>query len=352
MQSVIAERDVLALHVEPPKTRSRVHLWKHFLRRNNRATYRSKTPPSTAHAMDAIMHDVQTKTVTDTELNGKTSSLLHALHCEVRNIFYEHYFPPLPPSKAPLIRAHEYRPDDGLSFVDNKVCSETVGYLNLVSQAWSDCTWTVDLDHFFPPASSLSENDDAGAMYPDNVTADLTDADAAHVRTIEFSISAFVLPEVQGCRILSKAFVFQVHRLSTNRLIISSPLAEEYWHCAPDLELDSRIPKMLYRMHVALCLKQWYDKRRRGEGRRQAWTAAEIRGLLYLLQTTISELRDTEIKVTTWTGALEALEDCGVWNGRLPAGRKLRLHEIESYVLETASSEEGMLWVETWSGNV
>lgn len=258
--------------------------------------------------------------------NKPVLSLIQAMAPEIRNLVYEAYFPGLPPAKTPLLRAHEYSPSTGLCFVDKGVCSETLAYLAPIRDAWKSCTWTVDLDHFFPPIVPGAQTALCGAVRPADITARLADADAGRVRTLEFSTSAFALPAREGVDVLTAPFTFTITRLSTHRVIISSPLIEAQWRTDGDLLVDADICVLLSALHEALADKAAEDRLRaraagRGSGR-HAWDAQELRGLLEVVQKVMRAVlvRRTvdpawTAKEVPWAAVWAWLDANGVWDG-------------------------------------
>lgn len=276
--------------------------------------------------------------VADGQQGGCTLAMLHDAVGEIRNLVYDNYFPGLPAASTPLASAHEHRPDTGLCFVDKGVWSETQGYLEPFSKAWKDCVWTVDADRFVPAQVQEAGIALVGITSPADVVANLTDADAARIETIEISTSAFALPEAAGEGALTVPFVFQVHRLSTNRLLLSVPMADEWWQ-RDDVVVHESVSDLLVRLHQYLCAARWWDKYQRAGC--QVWTAKEIGQLLEVVGSIIAGCKaegqaaaGVGPRVLAWGEVWGELDGQGVWDGRLPGGSKMKMRYFGAYLRE------------------
>lgn len=252
--------------------------------------------------------------------SGDKLSMMARIPGEIRNLIYENYFPAVPPTKAPLTAAREYRLDTGLCFTSRAFASETLGYLQPVRNGWNNTTWQVNLDDqaagMIDPIDGLERS-----IQPADITADLTDADAAHIHTLEFSTCVFVLPRTapeDNLPTLSTPFTFTIHRSSTNRLAISTPLLDDCSMTNSNLLVDSRICRLLRAAHLAACAKLAWDKKS-GLGR-HVWTVREITILIALLNSAVMALLvEGEEGMMSWMEVQQEAEDFGLWDGRMRA---------------------------------
>lgn len=193
------------------------------------------------------------------------------------------------------------------------------------------------------------------ALEAKDLVRGLTDADAAQIRTLEFSVSAFRLRPagsehavhgywlVDGMPHFTATFTFSVARSSLHRLEIATPLKETWWQ--RDLVVDSRLRELLGRLHFSLCAKAWWD-RSRGRGR-HAWTVRELESLLRVLRGVVRDLDARgEGEEVEWGRVTMGLEEEGVWEGRMVEG--MRLRDMEALVREKGMPMEECVWA--WDG--
>lgn len=279
------------------------------------------------------------------DTSGDMSSMMAKLPGEIRNIVLENYFPAIPPTKAPLITAHEYRLSTDLCFASKGLASETLAYLQPVRNGWNNATWQVNLDDLAGPTVDPIEGSKR-AIQPCDITANLTDADAARIHTLEFSTAVFVLPHTapeDKIPTLSTSFTFAIHRSSTHRLAISTPLLDDWWKKTPDLLVDNRICGLLRAAHLAVCEKLAWDKKS-GLGR-HVWTVREIRILITMLKDAVNELlEEGEEGAMKWLEVYSEAEDCGVWEGRI-RNKECLVEGMQAWRAdEYGTGLEGSLW--------
>ena len=228
---------------------------------------------------DTSSADIQPSTLTaepiqkhagDADENKKETalSILYTIPAEIRNVVYDHYFPSLPPASTPLQDAYKYSPSTALCFVDKTIHSETTGYLTELRAAWNTTTWTINLDDFFPRLDVPDRTHPQPLLTPKDVVTNLSNADTAQIHTLSFTTSAFALPHSEHQRNLTTPFTFTLRRLSTHRIILSTPLNEAEWATVNNvvneeknhpLHLDPCIPDLLLAVHSSLLEKQYVD---------------------------------------------------------------------------------------------
>lgn len=277
------------------------------------------------------------------------SSMMAKLPGEIRNLIYANYFPAVPPTKTPLITAHEYRLSNDLCFASKGLASETLAYLQPVRNGWNNATWQVSLDDqaspMIDPVDGIERN-----IHPSDITANLTDADAARIHTLEFSTCVFVLPPTapeDKIPTLSTPFTFTITRSSTHRLSISTPLLEDYWKKTPDLLVDNRVCRLLRAAHLAVCAKLVWDKKS-GLGR-HVWTVREITILIAMLNSAVMGLLlEGEEGTMGWNEVYHEAEDMGVWEGRM-RGKESMVEGMEAWCAdENGEGLEGTIWACMW----
>lgn len=175
----------------------------------------------------------------------------------------------------------------------------------------------------------------------------LSDVEAKHICTIEFSTTAFALPEEQGSDNLTTAFAFRIHQLPRHRLVVSTPLNDAPPGASLPLRVDDNIWWLLLRMHVSLCCQRWYDERGGRGGR--VWPAEEVRTLTTLVHLVISDVQaETETGaprvVVPWAEFREKCEAVGVWDAGLPRGPRMRLREVEGCAFANGWEAEARVW--------
>lgn len=226
-------------------------------------------------------------------------SILHTIPGEVRNAIYDHVFPSLAAAMTPLQDAHKYMPSIALCAVEKAIRSETTGYLSQLRTAWNATTWTINLDDFFQRPNIADRSRLQSLPTLDSVLSGLTDAAAAQIHTLSFTASSFMLPPSEEQRDLTTPFTFTLHRTSTHRIHLSTPLNEQEGLTVNNtvndeknhpLHLDPLIPSLMLAIHTRLLEKLYVDAFVTKRGR-HAWTVHELGILISLAVREVEELK-------------------------------------------------------------